>query len=442
MPRGQEAKIQTGGGIDPYVQSSVQQSKQQRENRILTAMKEKGATQRTAMTTSAQLAGQQMQMQGEMAQTTARGVQEDKRAAEAEVGRREDMEFRKATQESNQTYQNEILALQKEEQEMSRMGQEWSKEQAEYAQALKELELQKEMRIGENQTNLAISTIEAMGKSLAAKEKTVTTGLLEKDKFERQIGAYENTKKETLRRVELDKRWDDSLAAREPRPAFRGAGAGMTYALPEEKRAEAMADPMGILQDEFNANNVGFSAEDASPEKINNLKDKVVAGEVTEVEITKSIGVLEGMIQAVGTKLEKVDAKTQKSDYDFWKKQQRTFSAMKDSIAHLRFNDDLIKGSETKKVRMVITSGLGPTNPTYAPSFGAQMFRGTESGIDIAEVIAGYRKATDPTSALLFDSDPTDSPAMIRAKKLMNDSVYRTYPQLNQQEEEFGLPED
>jgi hypothetical protein len=62
--------------------------------------------------------------------------------------------------------------------------------------------------------------------------------------------------------------------------------------------------------------------------------------------------------------------------------------------------------------------------------------------MDIAEVIAGYRKATDPTSALLFNPDPSDTPAMTRAKKLMNDSVYRTYPQLKQQEEVFELPED
>jgi hypothetical protein len=67
MPRSQDAQV-TGGQLDPYVQQSLLQGKQQASNRLITAMQEAGAGQRQAAASSAEmerqkLAGQQAMQQ-------------------------------------------------------------------------------------------------------------------------------------------------------------------------------------------------------------------------------------------------------------------------------------------------------------------------------------------------------------------------------------------
>jgi len=90
MARAKDAPTQTGGEISPYVQTSLQRGKQQAENRLVAAMQETGATQRTAMAEQGATERAGMQAATQRAGMAAQTASADKRAAEDERARRED----------------------------------------------------------------------------------------------------------------------------------------------------------------------------------------------------------------------------------------------------------------------------------------------------------------------------------------------------------------
>lgn len=435
MARAQDAPNIAGGEINPYVASSLAQNKQLANSRILTAMQEEGATQRTAMTTSAQLAGQQMQNQAQLQGQAAQMAQDDKRAAEAEVGRREDLEFRKTVSEQTQAYQNEMAALDARKVTLDEMGFELSKSEIEYRNALNELNAVGAMKQAELSTNVALKQLDTFGNIMEAAEKEQTTAMLEKDKFSNQVGRYDFIKTDTLRKIELDKRWDGLVPGVVlPATAREALTVGGQKAYLERVRE---ADPKSVLQTELDSNQVDFSAADATPANIHKIEDLIIDGKVTEVDISNSIGVFDGTSAAISKKLEGLDEKTNKKEYDFWKKQLRDVSSMKEEISKLRFRTERkVKGNDTKSVAAVVLSGLGPSNPTFAPNFGAQILERTKKGMDVKSAIADLKRQIEPTQYMVDYLQPAsgDTPVMLKAKTALLNPWIKTYKQLQPQE--------
>ncbi|GAG47295.1 unnamed protein product, partial [marine sediment metagenome] len=104
MPRGKDAPTRVGGEIDPYVQRSIQQSKQLAESRLVTAMQEAGATGRTAMAERGATQRAQIQAGTQRAGMAAQAESEDKRAAEDERAKRDDRKFAVAMQDASREF--------------------------------------------------------------------------------------------------------------------------------------------------------------------------------------------------------------------------------------------------------------------------------------------------------------------------------------------------
>ena len=81
MARGQDAPAVRGGQLDPYVAQSMETSKQAASNRLLTAMQEAGATQRTEMQIGAQKEAAERSAQASVDQSRIQAAAQDRRSA-------------------------------------------------------------------------------------------------------------------------------------------------------------------------------------------------------------------------------------------------------------------------------------------------------------------------------------------------------------------------
>ncbi|KKK55520.1 hypothetical protein LCGC14_3073720, partial [marine sediment metagenome] len=123
MPRGQDAPIRAGGQVDPYIQQSLIQGKQQANSRLIAAMQEAGATKRAEVASATQI--KTTASQGRTQRDIAAGQQEgaDNRAAQAERGRRADQEFTKFMEGERQSFETEQSSLVREQELADREDQ-------------------------------------------------------------------------------------------------------------------------------------------------------------------------------------------------------------------------------------------------------------------------------------------------------------------------------
>ena len=162
MPRGQEKSI-VGGQIDPYLQQSMQQNKQLAENRLTTAMQEKGATQRTAMQEKGAGERASLQAQTQREGQAAQSASDDKRAAEAEIARREDRKFAQTMQETTQEFQAKQSELDRDQQKAIISGDRKYKDEIEKRrEALRRFNIEMSMDASERDTNAMLSIIKGV----------------------------------------------------------------------------------------------------------------------------------------------------------------------------------------------------------------------------------------------------------------------------------------
>ena len=384
MPRGQEKSI-VGGEISPYVQSSMQQNKQQAENRLVSAMREQGETERTAMREAGAGERASLQAQTQREGMAAQAESDDKRAAEVERARRDDREFTETMAKINQEFRAKESALERDMQ--TAMVDKNIKAKEEIAARGRSLDRFRAL-LGEKSqirnSNLMISLVRGGRKSEANKEKRKTAIYAEADQFDKDKKVYTTVKESVTESITNDKRMD--LPAREPRPAFRGAGAGMTYALPQESM-EKIADPMGVLQTQIINEEGKISVEDLSSANIHKVEEQIIKGELQTEDINRTLGTIEAMLDSVDTKRSSVDKKS--NEFDFWNDQHIEISQLKRNLTRLEDSSKKIEGSETQTVgktliyalKTIRDGSLGNRVSRYRATLGDEDFDALENSL-------------------------------------------------------------
>ena len=369
MPRGKDAPTQVGGEISPYVQTSLQRGKQQAESRLVAAMQEAGATTRTAMTERGAGERAGLQAQTQRAGMAAQAESDDKRAAEDERARRDDRKFAQTMSEAGRDFQAKQAELDRDQQNAIITGDRKAKNEIEKRrEALRRFNIELGMDAAERNTNAMLSIIKGSLKRETSMEKAKTVLEEEATRFDKDKDVYIKTREKVTEAVEFDKRMD--LPARKPRPAFPGAGAGMTYALPEESK-EKLADPMGILQDQITKYGGNISVEELAPGKINLIETQIQEGGIKTEDINKTLGVLEGMLDVVDIK--RRDVAKDSDEFDFWQDAHLDISQMRDDLEGLVNSKKKIVGSETETVGARVQYALGSVHDSSLGGRAARM---------------------------------------------------------------------
>jgi len=178
MPRQQSGGVVRGGGLDPYVAAMSQQRSAQGHDMRKAAMQEQQANKRQGMANDAQVAQSNIQ-------AAAAKQMQDRRAAEAEVGRREDHEYRMVENKLADTRQAERdrllnnLAVAREQRSIDRVTELYQevKAQERYSQI-------SDLTSQDNTIALAKKQTGIQGKAAEGFEKIDTWWLGEKDKHE------------------------------------------------------------------------------------------------------------------------------------------------------------------------------------------------------------------------------------------------------------------
>jgi len=409
MARGQDAPTRTGGGIDPYVQSSMQQNKQLAGNRLTTAMQEKGATERANIASGTQLKSQQMQSQTALQVEAARSASDDKRAAEAERGRREDNEVTERLAEANQLFETKRDSLRKEHElllEQNRMDEAEKVRMQRKDLAFLEMEIAADA--ADRAANVDLSIAKMMVTGDADREKMVTTVAEEGKKELKNQRVHAKVMEDVTRRIKLDKRWD--FPVREPRPAFRGAGAGMTYALPKE---DDLFDPVGIMQDQLVKYNPNLEVANLNMDNIHKLEQQLVDKKIRPEDIRSTFGAVMAMRDAL---TEKALGVSTKKEADFYRKQIQLTEDAEESLLSLKNSKRLLKDEKNQTVSFAICSALGGVYPELTTGNKVNKLR--ESGKNWDEVIDDLTKGRKayPTAEIR----PGMSPYAVQLRNDMN----------------------
>jgi hypothetical protein len=379
MPRGQERQI-TGGGIDPYVQQSMQQNKQLAENRLVSAMQQSGENKRTAVREQGATQRANIQAQNQRAMMAAQSEQEDKRVAEAERARRDDQKYAQTMAEASREFQAQQAQLDREQQMAIIQGDQKEKRRIEEKrEALRRFNIEMSMDAQERNSNAMLSILKGGMKRESTIEKAKTTLQREAEKFDRDKEVYNKTKERVAESINLDKRMDGPVPEsvwqtykREATPSSLGDVLTPVRGLYRTGKAiiADKANPMAVLQDQVSKYGSSVSVEDLTPDKINLTEDRIQKGEVKTEDINKTLGVIEGMLDSISQR--RSSAKSETKEADFWGDTYLSIAAMRDSLEGLANSKKKIEGSDTETVGSRVRYALGTV---YNSSLGGRASR-------------------------------------------------------------------
>ncbi len=392
MPRGTERSI-VGGQIDPYVQQSMQQSKQLAESRLLTAMQEKGASERTATQEAGATQRAGIQAGTQRAGMAARAESDDKRAAEDEIAKREDRKFNITMAETDQEFQAKQAELDRDQREALTTGDRKHKDEIEKRrEALRRFNIELNMDAQERNTNAMLSMLKGVSNRETSMEKAKTILSDEADQFDKDKDVYTKTMDKVSEAIENDKRMDlptrEAMKEKIPskwditknilNPLSIGGIPQNVYKEVQRYRGlkkeikEGFADPMGVLQDQIDKYGGKISIEDLTSGTINNVEEKIQTGEIQTEDINKTLGVIEGMLNAVDAKRKAVDKES--VDYDFLQDTHLEIAQMRDTLEGLvSSTDKKITGSDTETVGSRVQYALGTVNNSSLGGRAARM---------------------------------------------------------------------
>ena len=208
MPRGKDAPTQVGGQIDPYVQRSIQQSKQQAESRLVAAMQESGATGRAQIAAGAQRGGGS-DVAAERARSAGQLALADKQAAEGERASREDRKYAQTMSEANREFQAKQAELDRDQQKAIISGDRKAKDEIEKRrESLRRFNIELNMDASERNTNAMLSIIKGSLKRETSMEKAKTVLEEEATRFDKDKDVYNKTRERVTEAIENDKRMD------------------------------------------------------------------------------------------------------------------------------------------------------------------------------------------------------------------------------------------
>ena len=379
MARGKERSI-VGGQIDPYVQSSIQQGKQQAQNRLLEATRQSGATQRTTMQERGAGERATLQAQTQREGIAAQAESDDKRAEEAEVERRDDKQFSQTMAEAGQEFQARQAQLDRDQQNAIVTGNRKAKDEIEKRrEALRRFNIELSMDAGERNTNAMLSILKGSLNRETSMEKAKTVLEEEASQFDKDKDVYNKTRERVTEAIEFDKRMDLPVGGK-PKLAIDtgvfggklGGAFGGGYApSPTEVEPGTQADPMGVLQDQITKLGGNISVEDLASGKINNIEAQVQEGNIKTEDINKTLASIEGMIVTVKDK--RKSAEKDSPDYDFWQDAFLEIEQMRDNLEGLVSSKKKIVGSETETVGSRVQYALGTVHDTSLGGRAARM---------------------------------------------------------------------
>lgn len=450
MPRAKDAPVQVGGQIDPYVQRSIQQSKQLTENRLVTAIQEAGATGRTGMQEAGATQRTAMEQAGATQrtniQTAAQLAIADKRAAEDEKARRDDMEFTKTMTKVTQEMQAKEAALDRDMQRAMFEGRrEDTKEIAGKQLAWDKVRMILGERAQIRDTNLVLSMVKGMQKSTAKEEKAKTTMLGQADEFDMDKGKYEKAKESITLSIANDKRMDlpilESIKKQMPtkwditkgvlmKGPILGSLAAIRQARGLGKEAkEGFADPMGVLQDQITKREGKISVEDLSSANIHRVVEQMAEEKIKTEDINETFGALHAMLGVVDEKRKGVDRKS--DEFDFWNNTYNDISLFVRNLTKIEDNNTKIKGSETKTVGKEMIYAL---RTIRKGSLGSRVsrYKAAGGGLDPEALINEFSGPKEPYELFDLTADGLDK-YDIEAQSFINDMIVPLY-----QETEVG----
>ena len=382
MPRAKDAPTQVGGEISPYVQTSLQRGKQQAESRLVAAMQEAGATQRTAMTERG--AGERAALQAgtQRAGMAAQTATDDKRAAEEERARREDRKFAQTMSEASRDFQAKQAELDRDQQKAIIAGDRKAKNEIEKRrEALRRFNIELSMDAAERNTNAMLSIIKGSLKRETSMEKAKTVLEEEATRFGTDKDVYNKTIERVAEAIKNDKRmdlpvgksaWQTYKKEMKPKGVFFGPLEPLKGLYRAGKAlGEETADPMGVLQDQIAKYGGSISVEEMAPANINKIEDQIQNGAIKTEDINKTLGALEGMLEAV--KARRTAAEKDSDEFDFWQDTSLDISQMRDALEGLATSKKKVVGSETETVGARVQYALGTINDSSLGGRAARM---------------------------------------------------------------------
>ena len=429
MARGKDAPAITGGQIDPYVAGTLQRGKEMKQSRLLAAMKEKGATERAGIASSTQLQTAGIQQETSLKMQAAQSASDDRRAAEAERGRREDMKFTETMQQSTRTFQAKQAELSKEHQlAMVKGDRDFAEKIRAKQESLRRFAIEKQTAAQERSTNAILSVVKGSLNRESAKEKALTVLSQEADKFDKDKTIYERTKTRVIENVGTDRRLDLPIVGKFTLGKARGFAIlpGVAPPVGKELIPGTQADPMGVLQDQFDKNKAGVSVEQLAPENIHLIEDALQNGTLSAEEIRSTLGVLEGMKDVLEQKRKANPLSAGEDAYDFWNGSYQSIIDMRDAVEGLADSPKKVTDNEQETVGSRVQYALGVIRDN---SLGGRASR-------LRELSSGNFEAVfeDMTKQLqipsLWDINPemTDYEREIREDE--NAMLMRLYPNL------------
>lgn len=456
MARGKESNI-VGGQIDPFVQQSMQQNKQLAESRLVTAMQEKGAAERTATQEAGatQRAGIQAGTQRDI--EASRSASADRRAAEDEIARREDQKFATTMTKINQQFQAKQAELNRDQQNAVIAGDRKAKGEIDKRRdALRRFTIRRAIDDKVRTVNVLLSIVKGSSEKETMKEKAKTIIAKESDEFRESKGVYTKTKERVAEAVDFDKRMSlpISVGAKEKLekkvPSKWDITKGMLLKGPVwgayselqryrdlkkevgEVEEKGFFNPMGVLQDQVDKYGGKISIEDLTPGTISNIEDKIQTEDIQTEDVNKTLGVLEGMLD--GLKIKRAGVEVDSKDEESLQDTYSEIAQMRDTLEGLVSSKKKITGSDKETVGSRMQYALGTV---YDSALGGLVERMKELVGNDPEAI--FEKLTESLQVVKYDEI---TPDMSKYDKMFaedyNAALRAAYPELD---EEFMGPQ-
>mgnify|MGYP003932089825 CR=1 FL=1 len=378
MARGQDAPMQTGGKIDPYVAQSVAQGRQGAENKLLTAMQNKAAMERTQVQEAGATARTGMQVGAQERMQAAQLEAQDRRAAEAERGRRETQEWTAA--------QNKITRRLEKEMEDNRLG---------FEKATHQDDIDRMEELDKRASDIAIINA-ALGKYVADTQRSTTFKILSTSnqarkkeqefittvtEMRQEAEAAEDVYNKTKDKVKDDLEYD----ARFKYNAELSQYTGKTIASGPERMLNDR------LQSMLAENGSAIAADDLQGFQ-GKLAEKIRDGKVAPEDIKIAMSVADAFVEKAESK---ADAAKSSAERNYWKR-TRTLAADKMHRIRALANDSTsIKDSNNLTVKNIINEGLAHLD---GRSMGSEILKLAREGLGVDDYMTQLKQSYEPMS--------------------------------------------
>lgn len=389
MARGKDAPAQVGGQIDPYVQRSMQQSKQQAQSRLLAATQEAGAARRTAKQESGAMVRSGMQIGAQAVSQAAQEEAADRRAAEREQGRREDRKYHQINAKANRSLQKEIsnLNIQLRKDEMAQ-DVELAEKDVDLQIDLALIDVAHKRRMGQGTRNMITSLFKTNKEQENIKQKNVTSYINSKNEYDQTQNAHSRIGTDVGDRLRDDSRMRLDF----PKKGFKSL----------EEMEKLKSKPFGAIQDQITLEQSKVELENLLPENIHVIDKQLAQEDLTMVDIRKTWSVIKGAIPVISERIKEAEDEGNKLVAGYWKGRRQRLNNILVSTQGLMNSDTPLKNRPNATVGSVVTDALGPM---LGLGMGAEVTELIKSGMDYEGMYDFGSKSWEPYN-------PMDDPGL------------------------------